>query len=66
MNLENPAFIDPSLDGRAVTFENPTGARGAGGSAHGGRKGAPNMRIARASPSCSRTSTAPARSATSG
>ena len=45
MNLENPAFIDPSIDSRAVTFENPTGARGAGGSAHGGRKGAPNMRV---------------------
>ena len=45
MNLSNPAFIDPSLDSRAVTFENPTGARGAGGTAHGGRKGAPNMRI---------------------
>jgi Protein of unknown function (DUF2961) len=43
MNLENPAFIDSSIDSRAVTFENPTGARGAGGSAHGGRKGAPNM-----------------------
>ena len=45
MNLENPAFIDPSIDSRAVTFENPTGARGAGGTAHGGRKGAPNMRM---------------------
>ena len=41
----NPAFIDPSLDTRAVTFENPTGGRGAGGTAHGGRKGAPNRRI---------------------
>ncbi len=44
-NLANPAFIDPSLDSRAVTFENPTGGRGAGGTAHGGRKGAPNMRM---------------------
>jgi hypothetical protein len=42
----NPAFIDPSLDGRAVTFENITGARGRGGTAHGGRKGAPNRRLA--------------------
>ena len=41
----NPAFIDTSLDSRAVTFENPTGARGAGGTAHGGRKGAPNRTI---------------------
>ncbi|MGO9559597.1 MAG: glycoside hydrolase family 172 protein [Acidimicrobiales bacterium] len=33
--------IDESLDSRAVTFENPTGARGAGGSEHKGRKGRP-------------------------
>jgi hypothetical protein len=39
------AVVDPRLDARAVTFENPTGARGAGGSAHGGRKGAPNRRV---------------------
>jgi hypothetical protein len=45
MNLTNPAFIDPSFDSRAVTFENPTGGRGAGGTAHGGRKGKPNMRL---------------------
>src|SRR5262245_18534484 len=38
----NPAFVDARLDSRAATFENPTGARGAGGSAHGGRKGAPS------------------------
>lgn len=41
----NPAYVDPSLDSRAVTFENPSGARGAGGTAHGGRKGAPNRRL---------------------
>ena len=41
----NPAVVDPSLDSRAATFENPTGARGAGGAAHGGRKGAPNRRL---------------------
>jgi hypothetical protein len=34
--------VTPVLDCRAVTFENPTGARGAGGSVAGGRKGAPN------------------------
>jgi hypothetical protein len=34
--------IDPALDSRAATFENPTGARGAGGQAAGGRKGAPS------------------------
>jgi len=38
--------IDTSLDCRSVSFENPTGARGAGGSAHGGRKGAPLRRVA--------------------
>jgi hypothetical protein len=41
----NPALVDPSLDSRAATFENPTGARGAGGATHGGRKGAPNRRL---------------------
>lgn len=43
--FEDPALIDPSLDCRAVTFENPTGARGAGGSAGEGRKGAPSQTI---------------------
>jgi len=38
----DPSHIDASLDSRAATFENPTGARGAGGTAHGGRKGAPS------------------------
>ena len=33
--------VTPVLDSRACTFENPTGARGAGGTAAGGRKGAP-------------------------
>jgi len=42
----DPSRIDLSLDSRAVTFENPTGARGAGGAAHGGRKGAPNRILA--------------------
>ncbi len=37
--------IDTGLDSRAVTFENPTGARGAGGTAAGGRKGAPSRRV---------------------
>jgi Protein of unknown function (DUF2961) len=41
----NPAVVDPGLDSRAATFENPTGARGAGGVMHGGRKGAPNRRL---------------------
>jgi len=33
--------IDQSLDSRAVTFENPTGGRGAGGREAAGRKGRP-------------------------
>ena len=41
----DPSRIDLSLDSRAATFENPTGARGAGGHAHGGRKGAPSRRL---------------------
>jgi Protein of unknown function (DUF2961) len=41
----HPAFIDPSLDCRAATFENPTGERGRGGIAQGGRKGAPSRRL---------------------
>jgi len=41
-SILNPAFIDPALDCRAATFENPTGQRGAGGKAHGGRKGSPS------------------------
>ncbi len=41
----DPSHIDPQMDSRAITFENPTGARGAGGTAHGGRKGAPSRTI---------------------
>ena len=44
------AGMDPSrilpLDSRAATFENPTGERGAGGKAFGGRKGAPSRVLA--------------------
>jgi hypothetical protein len=40
--FDDPSRIDLSLDSRAVTFENSTGARGAGGSVARGRKGAPN------------------------
>ncbi|MBI1210789.1 MAG: DUF2961 domain-containing protein, partial [Alphaproteobacteria bacterium] len=42
----DPARIDTSLDCRSISFENPTGARGAGGTAASGRKGEPNRRIA--------------------
>jgi len=41
----DPSRIDTSLDSRAITFENPTGARGAGGATYEGRKGAPSRRI---------------------
>ncbi|HXX48601.1 MAG TPA: glycoside hydrolase family 172 protein [Myxococcota bacterium] len=41
----DPSRIDVSLDSRAVTFENPTGDRGAGGKSHAGRKGSPARRI---------------------
>ena len=41
----DPSVIDTSLDSRAITFENPDGARGAGGAAAGGRKGAPSRVI---------------------
>lgn len=37
--------IAPVLDSRSVTFENPTGERGAGGAAAGGRKGAPSRLV---------------------
>lgn len=42
MLFGDPSHIDAGVESRSVSFENPTGARGAGGTAHGGRKGAPN------------------------
>ena len=42
----DPSVIDLGLDSRAVSFENPTGARGAGGTSFGGRKGAPMRELA--------------------
>jgi len=39
------SLIPSGVESRAITFENPTGARGAGGQAHGGRKGAPSRRL---------------------
>jgi hypothetical protein len=38
----DPSRVDLTLDTRSVSFENPTGGRGAGGSSHDGRKGAPS------------------------
>ena len=29
--VADPSFVDTSLDSRSVSFENPTGARAAGG-----------------------------------
>jgi hypothetical protein len=43
--FDDPSRIDTSLDCRSISFENPTGARGAGGSAAGGRKGAPSRLV---------------------
>jgi hypothetical protein len=42
----DPARIELAHELRAISFENPTGARGAAGTAHGGRKGAPNRLLA--------------------
>ena len=39
------SVVDTGLDSRAVSFENPTGERGAGGTAAGGRKGAPRAGV---------------------
>ena len=44
-NVLDPSVIDPELDCRAVTFENPTGERGGGGKVAGGRKGAPSRSL---------------------
>lgn len=40
--FSDPSNIDLTLDSRSICFENPDGARGAGGKAYDGRKGAPN------------------------
>ena len=42
MTAFDPADLLQGHESRAVTFENPTGERGAGGTAGNGRKGAPN------------------------
>lgn len=43
--FDDPARIDERLDSRSISFENPTGERGAGGKAAKGRKGAPSRFI---------------------
>lgn len=44
-DLSDLTRVSPVLDSRSVSFENPTGERGAGGAAASGRKGAPSRRI---------------------
>lgn len=41
----DPSQVDTSVETRSVSFENPTGAKGSGGSEAGGRKGAAFRRI---------------------
>lgn len=41
----DPSRIDPRYEARAITFENPTGERGAGGTVAGARKGAPSRKL---------------------
>jgi hypothetical protein len=43
---QDPSRIDPSQQIRTLSFENPSGAAAAAGSAHGGRKGAPSALLA--------------------
>ena len=38
----DPSHVDPTIDSRAASFENPSAGRGAGGSTYDGRKGSPN------------------------
>lgn len=45
MLWSDPSIIDPTLESRSVSFENPTGARGGGGRSQGGRKGSPSGEI---------------------
>jgi hypothetical protein len=42
----DPSRIDLTRPIRTISFENPTGAKGSAGTAHGGRKGAPSRMIA--------------------
>jgi hypothetical protein len=41
----DPSLLLPGVESRSASFENPTAAKGAGGTAAGGRKGAPWRRI---------------------
>lgn len=38
----DPTLIDVRIDSRSINYENPTGARGGGGTQRGGRKGRPS------------------------
>lgn len=46
LNFDSPARIDTALDSRSISFENPRGERGAGGTTANGRKGSPSKWIA--------------------
>jgi hypothetical protein len=47
MNLfDDPALIDAAIDSRSISFENPSGERGRGGTAAHGRKGSASRTIA--------------------
>jgi hypothetical protein len=41
----DPSLVDVSLQSRAVTFENPSGAPGSGGASAAGRKGSPSRTV---------------------
>jgi hypothetical protein len=45
-SVMDPSFIDPHIDSRSISFENPAGGRGAGGATAGGRKGRPSYVLA--------------------
>jgi len=42
LTLDDPSSINTGLDSRSISFENPQGARGQGGTAARGRKGSPS------------------------
>ena len=44
--FDDPAHIDTTIDSRSISFENPRGERGRGGTAAKGRKGSPSRVVA--------------------
>jgi hypothetical protein len=45
MSMSDPSLLMLESQTRAITFENPTGEKGRGGTARGGRKGRPNKML---------------------